>query len=49
VFAVREFRCERMRNQVTGMAYSDGTPAVTMSYDAAGRPLAIGNAVATDG
>jgi len=37
-----------MRNQVTGMTYSDGTPAVTMSYDAAGRPLEIGNAVATD-
>ena len=37
-----------MRDQVTGMTYSDGTPAVTMSYDAAGRPLAIGNAVATD-
>jgi hypothetical protein len=31
------------------MTYSDGTPAVTMSYDAAGRPLEIGNAVATDG
>ncbi len=30
------------------MTYSDGTPAVTMSYDAAGRPLEIGNAVATD-
>jgi hypothetical protein len=38
-----------MRDQVTGMIYSDGTPAVTLSYDAAGRPLAIGNAVATDG
>jgi len=37
-----------MRDQVTGMTYSDGTPAVTMSYDAAGRPLEIGNAVATD-
>jgi YD repeat-containing protein len=48
VFAVREFRCERMRDQVTGTTYSDGTPAVTMSYDAAGRPLEVGNAVATD-
>jgi len=48
VFAVREFRCERMRDQVTGMTYSDATPAVTMSYDAAGRPLEVGNAVATD-
>ena len=38
-----------LRDQVTGMTYSDGTPAVTMSYDAAGRPLEIGNAVATDG
>ena len=37
-----------LRDQVTGMTYSDGTPAVTMSYDAAGRPLEIGNAVATD-
>ena len=37
-----------MRDQVTGTTYSDGTPAVTMSYDAAGRPLEIGNAVATD-
>ena len=37
-----------MRDQVTGMTYSDATPAVTMSYDAAGRPLEIGNAVATD-
>jgi hypothetical protein len=37
-----------MRDQVTGMIYSDGTPAVTMSYDAAGWPLEIGNAVATD-
>ncbi len=33
-----------MRAEVTGMTYSDGTPAVTMSYDAAGRPLEIGNA-----
>jgi YD repeat-containing protein len=30
-----------MRAEVTGMTYSDGTPAVTMSYDAAGRPLEI--------
>ena len=37
-----------LRDQVTGMTYSEGTPAVTMSYDAAGRPLEIGNAVATD-
>jgi hypothetical protein len=37
-----------MRDQVTGMTYSDATPAVTMSYDAAGRPLEVGNAVATD-
>ena len=37
-----------MRDQVTGMIYSDSTPAVTMSYDAAGWPLEIGNAVATD-
>jgi YD repeat-containing protein len=37
-----------LRDQVTGTTYSDGTPAVTMSYDPAGRPLEIGNAVATD-
>ena len=37
-----------LRDQVTGMTYSDGTPAVTMSYDAAGRPLEVGNALATD-
>ncbi len=37
-----------LRDQVTGMTYSDGTPAVTMSYDAAGRPLEISNAAATD-
>ena len=37
-----------MRDQVTGTTYSDGTPAITISYDAAGRPLEIGNAVATD-
>jgi len=47
MFAVRDFRCERMRDQVAGITYSDGTPAVTMSCDAAGRPLEIGNAVAT--
>lgn len=30
-----------------GITYTGGTSAVTMSYDAAGRPLEIGNAVFT--
>jgi YD repeat-containing protein len=37
-----------LRDQVTGITYSDGTPAVTMTHDAARRPLQISNAAASD-